>query len=122
LWRMGGGDRNLGETGHLGDSLRCSWVVGDLTGAPMLGSDVAGRRVGVVEEERVLICEDSVGLLGLPTREGLTSWRLFFRDRVLGFVDEGRERLVRESGRVGDGSRETRGEAEADDDAETPEV
>jgi len=49
-------------------------VVGDFTGAPNVGSDVTGRRVGVVVEESVLVVEDVVGLLaGLPTREGLTS-------------------------------------------------
>ena len=73
MWRIGGGDLSRGETGHRGDSLKCSWVVGDFTGAPNVESDVTGRRVGVVVEESVLVVED-VGLLaGLPSREGLTS-------------------------------------------------
>lgn len=56
-WRMGGGDRSLGDTGHRGDSRICSMDVGDLTGAPALklGSDIVGRRVGVVEEDKVFV-------------------------------------------------------------------
>lgn len=121
MWRIGGGDRNLGDTGHRGDSLRCSWAVGDFTGAPMDESDVTGRSVGVVVEESVLVAEDAAGLLGRPSREGLTSWRLFFRDRVPGLV-VARDAWVRESGRVGDGSREASGEGAADEDAEVPDV
>lgn len=74
LLRMGGGERSLGETGHLGDSLRCSWVVGDFTGALTVGSDVPGRRVGVVEDESILDAEDRVGLVGRADLAGLTSW------------------------------------------------
>jgi len=87
----------------------------------MDGSDVAGRRGGVVVEESVLVAEDAAGLLGRPSREGLTSWKLFFRDRVPGLV-VARDACVRESGRVGDGSREASGEGAADEDAEVPEV
>jgi hypothetical protein len=122
LCRIGGGDRSLGETGHRGDSRKCSWAAGDLTGAPRAGSVVTGSRVGVVVEERVLTAEGAVGMLGRPTREGLTSWRLFFRDLVPGFVEDARETFVRERGRVGDGSREANGEGAADEDAEALEV
>ena len=112
LLRMGGGDRNLGDTGHRGDSLRCSNDVGDFigTGALMFGSDMAGRRVGVFVDERILEVEVDEGpvLFGLVAREGLVSCRLFFRDLVPGFVDEARELAVRERGRVGDVSREGR--------------
>ena len=57
---MGGGDRRRGETGHLGESRRCSAWVGDLrgTGALMPGSLERGGSDGVVADERVLEAED----------------------------------------------------------------
>ena len=118
LLRIGGGDRNLGDTGHRGDSRRWSNAVGDFigTGALMFGSDMAGRRVGVFVDERILEVEveDVPELFGRVARGGLVSCRLFFRDLVPGFVDEARELAVRERGRVGDVSREGRGEGAAD--------
>lgn len=118
LLRTGGGDRSLGETGHRGDSRRRSWVVGDLTGALVLDSEAAGRRVGVVEEDRVRTVEDRAGLAGRPAREGLRSVMLFFRDPGAGVVEEAREMLVLDKGRAGDGSREASGEGAAEDEAE----
>lgn len=118
LLSTGGGDRSLGETGHRGDSRRRSWVVGDLTGALVLDSEAAGRRVGVVEEERVRTVEDRAGLAGRPAREGLRSVMLFFRDPGAGVVEEAREMLVLDKGRAGDGSREASGEGAAEDEAE----
>lgn len=116
LLSIGGGDRNLGETGHRGDSLRCSNTVGDLTGTGALicGSDVAGRRVGVLLDESVLEVDEVAVLFGRVKREGLVSWRLFFRDLFPGVADEPRELAVRERGRVGEGSREGSGDGAAD--------
>lgn len=123
LWRMGGGDRNLGETGHLGDSRRCSMEVGDLTGAPtlVLGSETDGKRVGVLADVNVLDVGAGCGTFCLDCREGLRSCWLFFRERTPEFANEVRE-AVRDNGLVGDGSREGSGEAAADDDADVAEV
>jgi len=78
----------------------------------------------VVVDDNVLaaVAEDDVGLLGRPTRDGLLSCRLFFRDLVPGLVDEARETFVRERGRVGDGSRETSGDGAAEEEVEAPEA
>jgi hypothetical protein len=75
LWSIGGGERNLGETGHLGDSRRCSIVVGDLTGAPTLevGSETDGSSVGVWVEDSVLDAGGGAELLGFESLEGLRS-------------------------------------------------
>ncbi|SPQ20891.1 a4b0aba0-6f85-418c-af19-db999d8721ff [Thermothielavioides terrestris] len=121
---MGGGDRNLGETGHLGDSRRCSIAVGDLTGAPTFvpRSDVDGRRVGVFAEDRFLDAGAGVGWLCLADREGLGSCWLFFRERIPEFADEVREAVGRRKGLVGEGSRDARGDGAADEEEEGADV
>lgn len=130
LWRIGGGDRNLGEIGHLGDSRKCSMEVGDLTGcAPAfeLGSGTEGSRIGVLREESVFAeVGGNGGLLfccGCPApREGLRSCWLFFRDRVVpALIDEACE-LVLCSGLVGEGSRDCSGDGAAEDAAEVADV
>jgi hypothetical protein len=68
-------------------------------------------RLGVVEADKVLTAGAEVGPADLKERAGLV-W-LFFRDLVPGDLG----RAVR-CGRVGDGSREPRGEGVADDAAE----
>jgi hypothetical protein len=121
LLRMGGGDRNLGETGHLGDSRRCSMVVGDLTGAPTfeLKSDADGRSVGVLADDRVLDAGAGAGFACFADREGLRSCWLFFLERSPEFADEVCEVAVRDSGLVGEGSREDgTGDGAADDEAD----
>jgi hypothetical protein len=127
LWSMGGGDRNLGDTGHLGDSRRCSIVVGDLTGAPASGVelDADGRSVGVLADDSVLEpgAGAGAGLACLADdRVGLMSWWLFFLERIPEFADEAREEAVRESGLVGEGSRDARGDGAADDEVDVAEV
>lgn len=122
LWRMGGGERRRGETGHLGDSRRCSIAVGDFIGAvtlEALDSEAEGRRVGVLADERVLEPGAGDGLAaGLAGREGLRSCWLFFLERMPELADEVREVAVRERGRVGEGSREARGDWAAEDEVE----
>jgi hypothetical protein len=124
LWRMGGGDRNRGDTGHLGDSRKWSIVVGDLTGAPALelGSEVDGRRVGVLAEESDLDPDAGGPLACFADREGLRSCWLFFLERIPEFADEVREVAVLDNGLVGDGSRDTRGEGAADDEVDVADV
>lgn len=115
---MGGGDRSLGETGHLGDSRRCSNVAGDLMGAPTLEvkSEADGRRVGVLADDRVLDAGAGPGWLCLADREGLRSCWLFFRERRPEFADDVRDVAVRDSGLVGEGSRDAKGDGAADDE------
>jgi hypothetical protein len=117
---MGGGDRNLGDTGHLGDSRKWSIVVGDLTGAPTLelGSEVVGGSVGVLAEESDLDPGADGGLACFADREGLRSCWLFFLERIPEFADEVREVAIRDNGLVGDGSRDTRGDGAADDEVD----
>jgi len=121
---MGGGDRNLGETGHLGDSRRWSIVVGDLMGAPTLElrSEVDGRRVGVSADDSVLDAGASAGLACFAERDGLRSCWLFFLERMPEFADEVREVAVRDNGRVGECSRDGRGDGAAEDEVEVPDV
>lgn len=124
LWRMGGGDRNLGETGHRGDSRKCSMEVGDLTGGPTfeLKSDPDGRRVGVLAEDKVLFAGTGAGLFCLASREGLISWKLPFLERIPALADEARELAVRDKGLVGEGSRDVSGDGAADDEVDVLEV
>jgi hypothetical protein len=111
---IGGGDRNRGETGHLGVSFKFSTIVDDsfwgINVALLLELAGAGR-LGVVEADRVLVAGADVGPADLRDRGGLV-W-LFFRDLVPGGLE-----AVDRCGRVGDGSREARGEGVADDAAE----
>jgi hypothetical protein len=95
-------------------------VVGDLTGAPTLelGSEVDGRSVGVLAEERDLDGGADGALVCFADREGLRSCWLFFLERIPEFADEVREVAVRDSGLVGDGSRDTRGDGAADDEVD----
>ncbi len=93
-----------------------------MTGAETFASEAAGRSVGVVEDESVLDVGAKAGLLGRGVREGLSSCRLFLRDRDPGFVDEGLETCVLERGLVGEGSREANGEGAADEEVEVAEV
>lgn len=127
LWRRGGGDRSLGETGHRGDSRRCSMEVGDLTGAPTfeLGSGTDGGSVGVLEDDRVVVVLEGGaggGLFCLADRVGLRSCRLPLRERMPAFAGEAREVVVRDSGLAGDGSREGSGDGAADDDVDAAEA
>lgn len=80
LLRMGGGDRNRGETGHRGDSRRCSIVVGDLTETPPVEvrSDADGSSVGMLAVDRVLFPVAGAGLACPPDLVGLISCWLFF--------------------------------------------
>jgi hypothetical protein len=50
------------------------------------------------------------------------SWWLFFLERIPEFADEAREEAVRESGLVGEGSRDARGDGAADDEVDVAEV
>lgn len=120
---MGGGDRNLGEMGHLGDSRRCSMTVGDLTGTPAfeVGSDTDGKSEGVLEDEMVLDAAAGAGLFCLASREGLRSWKLPFRERIPAFADDVREFVIRDNGLVGEGSRDVSGDGEADDEVDVAE-
>jgi hypothetical protein len=99
-------------------------VVGDLTGAPTLElrSDADGRSVGVLEEESVLDPGAGAALACLADREGLRSCWLFFLERIPEFADDVREVAVRDSGLVGEGSRDARGEGAADDEVDVAEV
>jgi len=108
LWRIGGGDRSRGETGHRGDSRKCSIVVGDLTGKPALeaGSEADGRSVGVLAVDKVLCPGAGAGLACRPGLVGLISCWLFFLERTAEFTDEAREVAVRDNGLVGEGSRD----------------
>ncbi len=122
-WRMGGGDRSLGETGHLGDSRRCSIAVGDLMGAPMLfeaRSEADGRSVGVLADVSALDAGADAGagdwLACFVDREELRSCWLFFLERMPELADEAREVATRDNGLVGEGSRDGRGDGAADDD------
>lgn len=81
----------------------------------MLGSEAAGRRAGVVADERILDEDGRAGVFGFACRAGLRSWWLFLRDLVPGFAEEALEVFVRESGLVGEGSRDGSGEGAADD-------
>ena len=115
LLRTGGGDRNLGETGHLGVSLKFSTAVGDdFWGIDPLPLEVEGAgSLGVVAADRVLLEGAEVGPLDLKDRAGLRSCWLFLRDLV-----PGAEEAVGLRGRDGEGSREGLGEGTVDDAAE----
>lgn len=108
LLRIGGGERNRGETGHRGASPSriLSRVVGDFWGINtlLLGSAGAGR-LGVVAAESVFEVLAKVGTPDLVDRAGLSSCWLFFRDPV----PEARGALDR-TGRAGDDSLEARGD------------
>jgi hypothetical protein len=84
LFRIGGGDRNRGETGHLGVSFRFSTIVEDnFWGIDTWLLELAGAgRLGVVAAERVLVAGAEVGPVDLIDRAGLVSCWLFFRDLV----------------------------------------
>lgn len=111
---MGGGDRNRGETGHRGESFKLSRFDGDFWGIDTLpAASVGGGRLGVVAEERVLVVGADVGPVDLVDRAGLGSCWLFFRDLV-----PGARGVFDLAGRVGDGSREARGDGAADEAAE----
>lgn len=109
----GGGERRRGDTGHW-FSRTCSGLTGAFWGAGALApaSWDAGRRVGVVAALRVLDPVGGMGMLDRDTRTGLDSWTLFFRDLVPGplFLNE----LPRGGGRIGDGSRELKGDCDVE--------
>lgn len=115
LWRIGGGDRSRGETGHLGASLKFSTIVdGDFCGIDTSPLELAGAgRLGVVAAERVFVAGADVGPLDLVDRAGLRSCWLFLRDLLPGVLE-----VVDLRGRVGDGSRDGRGDGAADEAAE----
>ncbi len=96
--------------------------MGDFIGAvtlEALESEADGRRVGVLADERVLEPGAGAGLpAGLAGRVGLRSCWLFLRERMPELADEVREVAVRERGRVGEGSREGRGDWAAEDEVE----
>lgn len=76
--------------------------------------DVEGAgRLGVVAADRVLVDGAEVGPLDLMDRAGLRSCWLFFRDLVPGGLE-----VLNRRGRVGEDSREGRGEGTVDDAAE----
>jgi hypothetical protein len=108
LFRIGGGERNRGETGHRGasPSRMLSRVVGDFWGINtlLLGSAGAGR-LGVVAADSVFDVFAKVGTPDLVDRAGLSSCWLFFRD----LVPEAREALDL-TARAGDDSLEARGD------------
>jgi hypothetical protein len=112
---MGGGDRKRGEIGHLGVSLKFSArVEDDFWGIDTLLPEFDGAgRLGVVAAERLLVAGADVGPLDLVDRAGLRSCWLFLRDLVPGVLE-----MVDLNGRVGDGSRDGRGEGAADEVAE----
>jgi hypothetical protein len=111
----GGGDRNLGETGQRGVSLMSEGREGFCgAGAFIVVSKETGCKVGVVAADSALCWAAADGgfVLVLAERTGLTSWLLFFLDRL-----EPVERAdvpVLRAGRFGDDSLEGLGELAAD--------
>jgi hypothetical protein len=91
------------------------------TGALIDDSDEVGSNVGVVAVESVLD-EDEGALVtfGLADRGGLLSClTLFLRERLPDTIDEALDEvLVLARGRVGEVSRDCRGDAAADDEAD----
>ena len=92
LLRIGGGDRNRGETGHRGVSFRFSTMVEEsFWGIDTLLLEVLGAgRLGVVDADNDLVAGTEVGPVDLIDRAGLVSCWLFLRDLVpwgLGTVD-----------------------------------
>ncbi len=118
----GRSDRSLGETGHLGDSRRCSIAVGDLMRAHLMfeaRSEADGRSVGVLADDSVLDAGADAGAgdwLAFADRGELRACWLFFLERMPELADEAREVAPRDSGLVGEGSRDGRGDGAADDD------
>jgi len=74
LWRMGGGDRNRGETGHRGVPLSVSVVPEGFCGpAALVRLSVGAGRMGVVAADKVLAAVAAVGRVDLVGRVGLRS-------------------------------------------------
>jgi hypothetical protein len=115
---MGGGDRNLGDTGQRGVSL-ISGIAEGLrgTGALIVGSEVAGCKDGIdaADSARRVAAAEGGLVFVLAERDGLTSCELFFLDR-LGPVADRAVVVVFDlsDGRTGEDSREGFGELVAD--------
>lgn len=112
LGRFGGGERSRGETGHRGDSLRCSALMGDLKGpeATRVPSVTRGPNLGV-DPADILPADEAVCAVAFDIRVGLVSDGLDFRS--FGGTAGAEEALwewERASGLSGEGSREVKGE------------
>jgi len=120
LFSTGGGDRNLGDTGHRGASPGRSGATDGFwgTGVLTVESAGAGGRAGVLDADSVRGAPGA-GTVDRDGRDGLLSWVLFLRDLVPA-VPVGAALAVFDlmGGRMGDESREAKGEAFVDVDAE----